>query len=182
MEMLEIRKGEKLSILNVKPISSIDNVPPRIVALGPYTFLIVYQGDWTKKEIRAIGERLTIDIAMIDDVIDIVTSFNNILEFDITYDVNITSPEIEFQRVEEDKGIAFHFVFLDCDTTVVYQRLVSLTTENSNAFVDALLEVKEKQYSREEYRRKTLDFFREYPLIKSIKDEAFIHQNFFKNR
>lgn len=179
LEKVEV--GEKLDWLGIKPCTKTREINPFIVAVGPAVFLIVLQGDWTRKELRNTDNRLTIDITEIDDVLDFVFTIQDCVNFDMTYNVYNTAPEIEFVEVEEDKGVAFHLVFMDCDTYVLKQRLVSLNTEPSNDLIHTLQDIKSKNFTKEQYNQKITQFLQNIS-FEEAKRNSFIHQNFYRNR
>lgn len=180
--LIKLEKGQKIdSQLGIKPSLPFAPMTPAIFALSPYVFLIVLQTDWTKKEIRNASNRISFDIAEIDDVIDIVVHIDDCIDFDVAFNANQVAPEIQFQHVEEGKGVGFYIVFTDCDTVILHQRLCSLNDEQSNEFIDVLLEQQKKNISLEEYNRKINKLYNEMS-IQEIKANSFIHQNFFHRR
>lgn len=181
MKFLKIENGEKLTHFGVKPELPSANLAPRIKAISSFMFVIVLQADWSKREIKDItNSRIVIDIANINDVIDIVITMGG-MKFDVAYDVNQAASDIHFQEVEEGKGIAFHIILVSPDTTILYQRLFSLNTEPSNDFVNTLLDIKQKGYPKDVYMKKTMQLYNEMT-VDEIQKKAFIHQNFFKKR
>lgn len=182
LHLIKMEKGEKIDeSLGFKSTSPFAPLIPAIVALSPYVFLIVLQGDWTKKEIRNASNRIAFDIAEIDDIIDVVVQIDNCIEFDVAFHANNVSPEIEFQHVESGKGIAFYITFIDCETKILHQRLCSLNDEQSNEFIDILLEQRKKGMTKEEYSRKVNKLYDEMSM-EEIKANSFIHQNYFYRR
>lgn len=182
MNTLTIENGKKFSEFGVKPSLPSISHPPRIIATSSSMFLIILQADWTRRELKNISNsRIVFDVANINDVIDIVITMGEELEFDVAYNVNLTASEIQFQEINEGEGVGFHIILVAPDTTVLYQRLISLNTDLSNDFIHTLLEVKEKNYTKEAYNKKIMQLYNEMT-VKEIKKNAFIHQNSFKRR
>lgn len=178
-----IEKGKKLKLGNVeiKPISPLEELVPMIVCLSSNLFVIVLQTDWTRKEIRNAANRIAVDIAEIDGVLDLIFRIDNCIDFDVAYNAANTDPEIQFEHVEEGTGVAFHIIFIDTNCTVLHQRLCSLDDDKSNALIDTLNEQREKHYSKETYTAMVNRLYNEMS-VQEILANSFIHQNFFKRR
>src|SRR5699024_11005496 len=98
--------------------------------------------------------RISLDIAYINDVLDIVITIDGNITVDVAYNSGHKSNSIEFSHFEEGTGMAFHLVMIDNDLTVLNQRIVSLDTDKSNDFVDTLIELENKHFPMDVYNNK----------------------------
>ena len=148
-----IAVGKKLEGLNITQVPK-GEFRPSIYLLSPTMFLIALQTDWTPNEIKAFQNRISLDIAYINDVLDIVITIDGNITVDVAYNSGHKSNSIEFSHFEDGTGMAFHLVMIDNDLTVLNQRIVSLDTDKSNDFVDTLIELENKHFPMDVYNNK----------------------------
>ena len=172
-----IAVGKKLEGLKITQVPK-GQFRPSIFLLSPTMFLIALQTNWTSSEIKAFQNRISLDIAYINDVLDIVITIDGNITFDVAYNSGHRSNSIEFSHFEEGTGMAFHLVMIDNDLTVLNQRIVSLDTDKSNDFVDTLIELENKHFPMDVYNNKINQLY-SMMSIQDIKRNAFIHQGAF---
>lgn len=172
-----IAVGKKLEGLKITQVPK-GQFRPSIFLLSPTMFLIALQTDWTPNEIKAFQNRISLDIAYINDVLDIVITIDGNITVDVAYNSGHKSNSIEFSHFEEGTGMAFHLVMIDNDLTVLNQRIVSLDTDKSNDFVDTLIELENKHFPMDVYNNKINQLY-SMMSIQDIKRNAFIHQGAF---
>lgn len=172
-----IAVGKKLEGLKITQVPK-GQFRPSIFLLSPTMFLIALQTDWTPNEIKAFQNRISLDIAYINDVLDIVITIDGNITVDVAYNSGHKSNSIEFCHFEDGTGMAFHLVMIDNDLTVLNQRIVSLDTDKSNDFVDTLIELENKHFPMDVYNNKINQLY-SMMSIQDIKRNAFIHQSEF---
>lgn len=172
-----IAVGKKLEELKITQVPK-GQFRPSIFLLSPTMFLIALQTNWTPSEIKAFQNRISLDIAYINDVLDIVITIDGNITVDVAYNSGHKSNSIEFSHFEEGTGMAFHLVMIDNDLTVLNQRIVSLDTDKSNDFVDTLIELENKHFPMDVYNNKINQLY-SMMSIQDIKRNAFIHQGAF---
>lgn len=172
-----IAVGKKLEGLKITQVPK-GQFRPSIYLLSPTMFLIALQTDWKPSEIKAFQNRISLDIAYINDVLDIVITIDGNITVDVAYNSGHKSNSIEFSHFEEGTGMAFHLVMIDNDLTVLNQRIVSLDTDKSNDFVDTLIELENKHFPMDVYNNKINQLY-SMMSIQDIKRNAFIHQGAF---
>ena len=172
-----IAVGKKLEGLKITQVPK-GQFRPSIFLLSPTMFLIALQTNWTSSEIKAFQNRISLDIAYINDVLDIVITIDGNITVDVAYNSGHRSNSIEFSHFEEGTGMAFHLVMIDNDLTVLNQRIVSLDTDKSNDFVDTLIELENKHFPMDVYNNKINQLY-SMMSIQDIKRNAFIHQGAF---
>lgn len=172
-----IAVGKKLEGLKITQVPK-GQFRPSIFLLSPTMFLIALQTNWTPSEIKAFQNRISLDIAYINDVLDIVITIDGNITVDVAYNSGHKSNSIEFSHFEEGTGMAFHLVMIDNDLTVLNQRIVSLDTDKSNDFVDTLIELENKHFPMDVYNNKINQLY-SMMSIQDIKRNAFIHQSEF---
>jgi len=172
-----IAVGKKLEGLKITQVPK-GQFRPSIFLLSPTMFLIALQTDWTPNEIKAFQNRISLDIAYINDVLDIVITIDGNITVDVAYNSGHKSNSIEFSHFEDGTGMAFHLVMIDNDLTVLNQRIVSLDTDKSNDFVDTLIELENKHFPMDVYNNKINQLY-SMMSIQDIKKNAFIHQGVF---
>lgn len=172
-----IAVGKKLEGLKITQVPK-RQFRPSIFLLSPTMFLIALQTNWTPSEIKAFQNRISLDIAYINDVLDIVITIDGNITVDVAYNSGHKSNSIEFSHFEEGTGMAFHLVMIDNDLTVLNQRIVSLDTDKSNDFVDTLIELENKHFPMDVYNNKINQLY-SMMSIQDIKRNAFIHQGAF---
>ncbi|MFR1686073.1 MAG: hypothetical protein ACLSVX_02795 [Massilimicrobiota timonensis] len=172
-----IAVGKKLEGLKITQVPK-GQFRPSIFLLSPTMFLIALQTNWTSNEIKAFQNRISLDIAYINDVLDIVITIDGNITVDVAYNSGHKSNSIEFSHFEEGTGMAFHLVMIDNDLTVLNQRIVSLDTDKSNDFVDTLIELENKHFPMDVYNNKINQLY-SMMSIQDIKRNAFIHQGAF---
>lgn len=172
-----IAVGKKLEGLKITQIPK-GQFRPSIFLLSPTMFLIALQTDWTPNEIKAFQNRISLDIAYINDVLDIVITIDGNITVDVAYNSGHKSNSIDFSHFEDGTGMAFHLVMIDNDLTVLNQRIVSLDTDKSNDFVDTLIELENKHFPMDVYNNKINQLY-SMMSIQDIKRNAFIHQSEF---
>lgn len=172
-----IAVGKKLEGLKITQVPK-GQFRPSIFLLSPTMFLIALQTDWTPNEIKAFQNRISLDIAYINDVLDIVITIDGNITVDVAYNSGHKSNSIEFSHFEDGTGMAFHLVMIDNDLTVLNQRIVSLDTDKSNDFVDTLIELENKHFPMDVYNNKINQLY-SMMSIQDIKRNAFIHQSEF---
>lgn len=179
--MLKFEKGEKMpKELGMGPIPAIPgNIRQQILCLSNSVFLINLQGDWSKEEVNEFAGNVTLDIADIDDMIDIILSFEESV-YEIGYHSSNTAPEIQFDYLEDNKAVGFLLVVTAQDSTILCQRALSLQTkEQSDSFIDTLNEHREKDIDVDTFNKKYDKMLAEMS-IEEIKSNAFIHCRFNK--
>lgn len=172
-----IAVGKKLEGLKITQVPK-GQFRPSIFLLSPTMFLIALQTDWTPNEIKAFQNRISLDIAYINDVLDIVITIDGNITVDVAYNSGHKSNSIDFSHFEDGTGMAFHLVMIDNDLTVLNQRIVSLDTDKSNDFVDTLIELENKHFPMDVYNNKINQLY-SMMSIQDIKRNAFIHQSEF---
>lgn len=172
-----IAVGKKLEGLKITQVPK-GQFRPSIFLLSPTMFLIALQTDWTPNEIKAFQNRISLDIAYINDVLDIVITIDGNITVDVAYNSGQKSDSIIFNHFEDGTGMAFHLVMIDNDLTVLNQRIVSLDTDKSNDFVDTLIELENKHFPMDVYNNKINQLY-SMMSIQDIKKNAFIHQGVF---
>ena len=172
-----IAVGKKLEGLKITQVPK-GQFRHSIFLLSPTMFLIALQTNWTSSEIKAFQNRISLDIAYINDVLDIVITIDGNITVDVAYNSGHRSNSIEFSHFEEGTGMAFHLVMIDNDLTVLNQRIVSLDTDKSNDFVDTLIELENKHFPMDVYNNKINQLY-SMMSIQDIKRNAFIHQGAF---
>lgn len=175
-----IEVGKKLEGLDITQVPK-GEFSPSIFLLSPTMFLIALQADWTPSEIKQFQNRISIDIAYINDIVDIVLTIDGNLIVDVAYNSGYRDKSIEFNHFEEGSGMAFHLVMIDNDLIVLNQRLVSLDTDKSNDFVDTLIELQELHIPIEVFNQKVNQLYATMT-INEIKGNAFIHQGVFQKK
>lgn len=179
--MIGFEQGEKMpEILGMGPIPHIPgNIRTQIVCLNDFTFLLNLQGDWTKEELKDFKGNVTLDIAEIGNVMDIILSFDGSY-YEFGYHAANTAPEIEFHHLGEGQAMAFFIVITSQDSTILDHRIISLLSDKqSDAFIDLLNEQREKNLSKEEFNREYDKLMNEMS-IEEIKSNAFIHCDYNK--
>lgn len=179
MNDIIVEIGRPLEGVSVRPISPLEHPVPVLRVLSPTVFLIVLQETWTKKEKRNFKNRISIDIAQINCILDIVFSIQGDLEFDIPYHAGAyLESEIKYSLLEDGQGFAFHIVFIDENCIVLNSRLISLTTDKSNDLIKVLIEQQQQPLEKDKYMAIINNIYKDMSVSK-VKKEAFIHQNSF---
>ena len=178
MDTLEITIGQKLEGLGIEETSFHPEPYTYIVSLSPFLFVVVLQANWTRKEIRNFSKRLHLGIAEIDDLTDFVFDFKEFLLVDIFFNPQ-QKPFNLYQPFSPDDGMAFHIILVDDNAVVKSQRLVSLTSENSNVLKDVLNEQIALGLSLDEYNKRLENIYKTMS-ISEVKANCFIEEKFFK--